>query len=246
MPFTLAHPAAVLPLRRLGVALPLPPLVAGSMAPDLPYFLPLPGSLRGWTHSLGGAFTIDVVLAVGLLLFGVFVAEPVAALLPARWAVLARSWTSAAWPRSLVGVLGWYAALVVGALTHVVWDAFTHPDGWVVQRWSLLRHEFAGLPVEQWLQYLFSGLGMALVAYALWRGAGRVTAPPASSQPAASRVLLVGAIAGAGVVGGLLKAVTHQHDSNLRFDLATGVGAGLAAGLLVYATAVQGRRLVAA
>lgn len=246
MPFTLAHPAAVLPLRRLGVALALPPLVAGSMAPDLPYFLPLPGSLRGWTHSLGGAFTIDIVLAVGLLLFGLFVAVPVAALLPARWAVLARSWTASAWPRSATGLLSWYAALVAGALTHVVWDAFTHPDGWVVQRWSFLRREVTGLPVEQWLQYVFSGLGMAVVAYGLWRAAGRVSAAPTGSQSAARRVLLVGAIVGAGVVGGVLKVATDQHDGNLRFDLATGVGAGLAVGLLVYATAVQGRRLVAA
>lgn len=36
MPVTIAHPAAVLPLRGLG--LPLSAMVIGSMAPDLPVF----------------------------------------------------------------------------------------------------------------------------------------------------------------------------------------------------------------
>ncbi|MFE3273804.1 DUF4184 family protein [Nocardia sp. NPDC059239] len=36
MPFTLAHPAAVLPIRRV---LWFPGLVAGSIAPDIPYYL---------------------------------------------------------------------------------------------------------------------------------------------------------------------------------------------------------------
>ena len=38
MPFTLAHPAAVLPLRRW---LWFPGLVAGAVAPDVGYYLPV-------------------------------------------------------------------------------------------------------------------------------------------------------------------------------------------------------------
>ncbi|WP_217617334.1 DUF4184 family protein, partial [Cellulomonas sp. GbtcB1] len=46
MPFTLAHPAAVLPFAR-------PPFVpaalgAGALAPDVPYFLPLPRPAGSW------------------------------------------------------------------------------------------------------------------------------------------------------------------------------------------------------
>ena len=44
MPFTLAHPAVVLPLRGLG--LPMTALVAGSMAPDLPQMLGFSGPRR--------------------------------------------------------------------------------------------------------------------------------------------------------------------------------------------------------
>jgi hypothetical protein len=39
MPFTLAHPAAILPLRGWRY-LRTAPLILGAMAPDLPYFLP--------------------------------------------------------------------------------------------------------------------------------------------------------------------------------------------------------------
>ncbi|MGH8296134.1 MAG: DUF4184 family protein, partial [Steroidobacteraceae bacterium] len=54
MPFTLAHPAAVLPLRRAPL-LRTVPLIIGSMTPDVPYFLPwriakyIP---QGATHTL--------------------------------------------------------------------------------------------------------------------------------------------------------------------------------------------------
>ena len=39
MPFTLAHPASVLPLRH-APQLRTAPLIIGAMVPDLPYFLP--------------------------------------------------------------------------------------------------------------------------------------------------------------------------------------------------------------
>src|SRR5690349_3109958 len=59
MPFTGSHPAAVLPLVRFG--LPASALVIGSMSPDLPYYLPSPAT-GTFTHTLYGAFTIDIVL----------------------------------------------------------------------------------------------------------------------------------------------------------------------------------------
>ncbi|HYO39902.1 MAG TPA: DUF4184 family protein [Nocardioidaceae bacterium] len=60
MPFTPAHPAVVWPLRQTG--LPVVAMVAGSMAPDLPLFVPTPVGYSG-THSLLGLVTVE--LAVG-------------------------------------------------------------------------------------------------------------------------------------------------------------------------------------
>ncbi len=239
MPFTLSHPAAVLPFGgRAGGrwALALPPLVAGSMAPDVPYYTPLPGSLRGWTHSVAGAFTIDVVLAVALLAVGVFVAGPVAALLPARRRELVGGWTAHAWPSRVawpaVGL--WYAALVLGALTHVAWDAFTHPDGQVVTRVPALSDVVAGNPLYQWMQWGSTVVGGAIVVLAVRRHARTMRAGTAGAPDLVRLVVvtvLVLACAGLGAV-----AKSEAASSWSTFSLATGFGAGLVAAVLVYAT----------
>jgi len=62
LPFTLAHPAAVLPLRRTGLVFSA--LVVGSMAPDFPYFLSVSDAIR-WGHSTRGVFLF--CLPFGLL-----------------------------------------------------------------------------------------------------------------------------------------------------------------------------------
>src|SRR6185437_16675370 len=66
MPFTLAHPAAVLPLRRIRLMHTVP-LIIGAMAPDVPYYLPwrIAKHIPQATHTLIGMFTLD--LPIGLL-----------------------------------------------------------------------------------------------------------------------------------------------------------------------------------
>src|SRR3982751_4122954 len=83
MPFTASHPAAVLPLIRLG--LPPSALVIGSMGPDLPYFLPVGRGLE--THTLVGLFTVDPLLgAVCLALWWALIGPLAAAVAPtAGW-----------------------------------------------------------------------------------------------------------------------------------------------------------------
>ncbi len=65
VPFTLAHPAAILPLRRVW-RLRTAPLIIGALIPDLPYYVP--GSIGRFlpeTHNLEGSVT--VCLALGYL-----------------------------------------------------------------------------------------------------------------------------------------------------------------------------------
>jgi hypothetical protein len=132
MPFTLAHPAAVLPLhRRLGRWASLSSLVVGSLAPDFAYFLPLgiPGS---FSHSLPGLFVF--CLPVGLVVWGVYLAvlRPFfLALLPR--AVSERLAACASRRLSLPIACGAAASVVAGAATHLVWDSFTHSTGFMVR-----------------------------------------------------------------------------------------------------------------
>ena len=86
MPFTAAHPAAVLPLRRFCPQwFVWPALIVGSITPDTEYFLALrPQSSHGVTFA--GSFYYCV--PIGLLLLGAFhllLRQPLALLLPKYW-----------------------------------------------------------------------------------------------------------------------------------------------------------------
>ncbi|TWH75209.1 uncharacterized protein DUF4184 [Modestobacter roseus] len=85
MPFTLAHPAAVLPLLRT----PLAPsaLVAGSVAPDLPYYASLQWLGGDYnltlTHEWSSVLWLDPLIGLVLLAaFQVLFKRPLLALLP--------------------------------------------------------------------------------------------------------------------------------------------------------------------
>ena len=238
MPFTLSHPAVVLPLggRRVGggLVLAVPVLVAGSMAPDVPYYTPLPPSARQWTHSWLGAFTVDIALAVVLLAVGVFVARPLADLMAPRARELVGDWPAQAWPTALsaAAFATWYATLAIGTFSHVLWDAFTHREGQVVQVVPALRHVVAGQAVYEWLQLGSSVVGGAVVLVVVAR---RYRSEPddGSGLPAPRRLLVVSVLVVAvALVGVLAKAGTSQWSW---FNVLTGFGTGLAAAVLVYA-----------
>jgi hypothetical protein len=133
MPFPLAHPAAVLPFRRLR-PLNFSALVIGAITPDLSYCF-VRHDLSVFAHTLGGCFGFS--LPIGWLLVWIFqtVRDPLVQLLPAphRQALL-RSFRK---PDP-----AWYSvplSLVIGSATHVFWDAIVHEDGWFVERSDLLQ-----------------------------------------------------------------------------------------------------------
>ena len=73
MPFTPSHAAAVLPF--LGTPLPASALVIGSVAPDLPYYLPV--ELPWDTHTASAVVTVDLLLgALAWVVWHALLAEP--------------------------------------------------------------------------------------------------------------------------------------------------------------------------
>ncbi len=208
MPFTLSHAAAVLPLRRSPLVLAA--LVAGAMAPDVPYFVRATGvavSAGSWfeplangttSHGWPGALTVSVPL--GLALYGAFLVarRPLGALGP-DGRPPARPVRSAA-----AGALLVVVSVAVGVLTHVVWDAFTHTDGWGVALVEPLQRPVgAGLTVARLLQHLSSVLGLVAVAAVAWRHRDRWLAPRGTRPARRQRLSLVWA-APAATVGALL------------------------------------------
>jgi hypothetical protein len=140
MPFTLAHPAAVLPVRCLWRRWTvLPALVIGSLIPDVGHFLPL-GVTGVETHRLVGLLWFCLPLGIAsYVVFRVLLERPLTLLCPrpVRQRLLARR------PRERTGRVSSAAVVVVsvglGALSHVAWDSFTHQTGAAVRAWPVLR-----------------------------------------------------------------------------------------------------------
>jgi hypothetical protein len=199
MPFTLAHPAAILPLQRQ-TWLPLIPLIIGSMVPDVMSFAPY--RLRWFmpdSHTLRGLIPTDLPLGYLLLLLVVLLRRQLLApLWGAHRAVVQasfdqflsqRSW----WLRSI-------PALLLGAFTHLVWDSFTHADRWMVRRMPFLQQPLLPegdhpLHLFHALQYISSAVGLLLLAWVYVRAIKNTASPPASrTKPIALLVAVVVAL----------------------------------------------------
>ena len=168
MPFTLA----------------LLPLIAGSLGPDLQYYLPsamadrLPNS-----HSAAGAFTIAPAAAlIGLVVIRLF-RQPLTGLLWDKHVALI-SLSLNQFGAVMADWLWAVPAIYIGVLLHLIWDSFTHLYGWPVQHIPMLRANLAFGSVKHFevfrlLQWLNSSRAKrwrvtALVLIAIVSGAAGV------------------------------------------------------------------------
>ena len=129
MPFTPSHTVAILPFLRT----PLAPaaMALGAMAPDLPYFLPV-RIPRSWTHSLEGVLTIDLLVGVVSFALWLLVLRAPALDYSPAW-LRERMAPQARWRVRGVAVSGLLVAVavVLGILTHLFLDLFTHEGGFL-------------------------------------------------------------------------------------------------------------------
>jgi hypothetical protein len=182
MPFTISHAAVVLPFARpLARWRLLSATVIGSMAPDFGLLMPWRPP-RAETHSAVGLLTF--CLPVGLATFWVFqqlLKTPLMSVLPdpafARWRIFAE-------PADIRSVKQWLLAgcgVFVGAVTHLVWDGFTHEGARGIRMIPVLvdpvvdiaGHRLIGVRLWQDLSSLIGLIiVLAIVAYGLRRGGG--------------------------------------------------------------------------
>ncbi|KAF2412810.1 cell wall anchor protein [Microbacterium sp. B35-04] len=177
MPFTPSHAVVALPFVRT----PLVPaaIAIGAMTPDLPLFvrgLPLH---YGVTHSFAW-LPATVVLALVLLLVWRCVLRPATRELSPRWLAtrLPAQWdagagaalretlggASAGEPRvSWRGMLLLVASLLLGVVSHIVWDLFTHEGRWGTTVLPVLAAAWGPLPGYKWLQHGSSVIGLAII-----------------------------------------------------------------------------------
>jgi len=174
MPFPLAHPAAVLPLRRYCPGrLSFPALVIGSLSPDAGYLF----ARLGWgdlSHRAVGS--VVFCLPVGIVLAALFYAlrAPIVKLLPAPYQrallPLCQRGPGSAWAVVI--------SLLVGAWTHLLWDSFTHNDGWCVQNLPVLQTVVVAVGSRTarvchllWYGCSFAGVIWLFLAFEKWKQA---------------------------------------------------------------------------
>lgn len=244
MPFTGSHPAAVLPFLRTG--LPASALVIGSIAPDVPYYAPVPMTPHV-THTLLGAASVDALIAAVVFagwqalvgpalvaygpaalrvrLAGSVPAGPVPAGLRVHWSSPSRA-------------LRTLAAFVLGSITHVIWDAFTHRGEWGASHVDWLAARHGPLPGYEWAQYASGLVGAAAMAWwclRWWRRQAPLRAgqlPPRPGAPAAGPAwCLVGLCVVAGSIYGWWYGLGRDNPVRSAFFFAAirGLGAGTVA-----------------
>jgi hypothetical protein len=195
MPFTISHTAVVLPFSRLLARWRvLSATVIGAMVPDFRIFFP--GVPRVETHN--AIALVSFCLPVGLITYWVFerlIKTPIVQVLPegpyARWSPYATEGDIRSLRQWLLAACG----ILAGAVSHLMWDGFTHSGGRGVRMFPVLddsivdigRRHVPGIYVMQDLGSLI-GLAavLAMVCYALRPG----TQPPVPNRlvPRAERI----------------------------------------------------------
>ncbi len=172
MPFTLAHPAAIIPISHLNRRLSLSALLIGSVIPDVGYFLQLPTVIA--SHSLLGMFVVDLPISLILLwIFHTWLKRPLWRLLPAfhreRLQPYLAPYQFVPWSRFSLVIL----SLLIGIFAHIVWDEMTHGRGFFVQTFPIFRAEMFELAGVYLIVYFvfkhFSSIaGVGLLVYWYW------------------------------------------------------------------------------
>lgn len=169
MPFTPAHTAAVLPwVRRQGVSSTA--LIAGSMSPDFEYFIRM-DVLGIWGHDLAGIFIFDLPVTLAIVaLFHLVVKNNFINNLPAFLQQRVGHLKNLTFHEDVLSrPLTFALCATGGALTHVVWDSFTHGQGFFVKYLSWLYEgrflEFDGARYPLWyvLQHVSTAVGLTIL-----------------------------------------------------------------------------------
>ncbi len=189
MPFTLSHIGAVLPFSRfLKARQMLSAAVIGSMAPDFGIFMPW-RMMRVETHGVLplATFILPAGLA-GFWLFQFLIKPAMLAVLPDHAYQLARPFEPRANIRSLGAWLVAATGVLLGALTHLIWDAFTHEGARGMRMIPALDELMLGLGThhlagQRLLQDISSLAGFAIIGVWLaWALRGH-TAPVTEPRP---------------------------------------------------------------
>jgi hypothetical protein len=235
MPLTIAHVAAVLPVRRLPIVISA--FIVGTMAPDFEYFVRLAPQSR-WSHHFPGIFVFTLPCALAVLwLYHRVVKNPAIALLPeAIQRRLPEGIENFAFG-GVVRFVGIVLSVLGGIATHIIWDMVTHKDTPIYRRWDFMQSYFS-LPMVgdlvgyKILQHASTVIGLFALCswFAIWyhRSTPRSRDfAQYSSTPKLAPVAFMLTISGAAALARALFAVGVPYN---RGTLANFVGVGFVTG----------------
>jgi hypothetical protein len=161
-------------------------LIIGTMVPDWPLYVPV-GPAYELTHSLIGIFTACLPIGIALTIFlDVALKRALFELLPDGLKGRLVDYRNAPSILRVKTLLLIVVALVLGAASHLLWDAFTHRDSWGVNLVPALGQtmfRFRGLDVTGYfaLQHgcTLAGLPVFVLVFVNWyRNASVRDLPP--------------------------------------------------------------------
>jgi hypothetical protein len=175
MPLTFSHPAIVLPLTFLPRKwYSLTGIVIGSLTPDFEYFLRM-RIQSNYSHTIGGLFWFD--LPIGILLafiFHQFVRDSLFDNLPIILKSRLLKFKKFDWNNYFKN--NWIVvtiSVLIGAISHLFWDSFTHDHGYFVQTIPVLsnRVDLFGITVPTFkiVQHSSTLVGGFVIAFALFK-----------------------------------------------------------------------------
>ena len=252
MPFTVAHVVAARPLwRAAGRRLPLSGLVAGSVAPDLEYLAHL-DTERTIGHQLHGVFLLDLPLALLLLaLWHGLLKRPVAALVSRRLRPPIDRSPFRFGPGRRLGLV--VVSILTGIAGHLLWDSFTHRDGFITTRVWLLEEAIGRPHVYDLLNYASTAAGLVLLGWWWWRsvadsrphtGTGLAAPLPARVRTVSLAMLLTVTAAGGIANGARLRLDGWGIETTVIGAVLGAMAAGLLA-LTAVSVALRAARLTA-
>jgi hypothetical protein len=165
MPFTFSHPAAIFPFRLLPDRYySMTGLIAGSLTPDFEYFIRM--NVKSiYSHTLSGLFYFDIPIGIAIsFIFHDLIRNDLIDHLPAQ--LRRRFFNLKEFKWNCAFKHYWYIIILsigIGAASHILWDGFTHPLGFFVNKYPLLQHKFQiksySIPAYNILQNLSSLIG---------------------------------------------------------------------------------------
>ncbi|MFM2228949.1 MAG: hypothetical protein RL607_207 [Bacteroidota bacterium] len=174
MPFTFAHPALLIPLRLYqSLWYSWTALIIGTMVPDFEYFFRLE-TVSTHSHTFWGLLYWDI--PVGLFLFIVYnqlVKKVVWTNLPSSLHERLHVYSQPITIFSLRQFIFVCFSIYLGAITHVFWDAWTHPKGYFVNYFTTLQKEVIVLnytiPYFKFAQHGSTLIGILAILHFIYR-----------------------------------------------------------------------------